>query len=122
MFAVLTLDVCVGLFAPLALVLALVARFTGKARTAAVIVAWMAVVGALAPMCAGGVGYFFAMRQVEAAVATVDPQYRDQLLNQGQEEASNNLGFGFGSGCCGLMPAVLALMLIPPKRENWDTV
>jgi len=122
MYLVLALNLCTVLLSPLALVLALVARFAGKARTAAVVVAWMAVLGCVAPMCAGVGGYFWGMNRVEAAVAAVDPEYKNALLEQGRAEASNNLSFGIGSGCCGLLPTVLALMLIPPKRESWDEV
>ena len=120
MYAILALDTCVTVLAPLALVLSLVARFTGKARTGAVILAWLALLAALTPLCAGAGGYLWSMSRVEAAVQFADPSQRAILQAAGEAESAHNLSFGIGSGCCALVPVVLALMLIPPKRENWD--
>lgn len=120
MWAVLALDLCAAAFVPLALILSIVARSTGKLRTLSLVAGWLALLGALAPMCAGMGGYFLGMSMVENAVANADPAMKEELYAVGQAEAGNNLNFGFGSGCCALIPAILALMLVPPKREAWQ--
>lgn len=53
--------------------------------------------GSFIPVCAGGVGYWLGMRNVEAAVAAASDEYRDQLTMIGEREASWNLWFGGGS-------------------------
>lgn len=122
MFAVLGLDLCLLAMVPLALILSIVARSSGKARTAALVVSWLALLLTLVPMCAGVGGYTLGMRNVERAVEMVDPAQRDALQAVGEAEADNNLLFGFGSGCCALIPAILAVMLVPPKREAWQDI
>ncbi len=55
----------------------------------------------LSTLCVGVLGYFMAMRNVEGAIAAAPPEYADQFLTQGREEADNNLYFG---GCAFLFP------------------
>jgi hypothetical protein len=120
MYVILLVDICASLFVPLALIVTLVARFTGKGRTVALVLGTLAVIVAIVPMCAGAGGYFLGMSYVEEAVAHADPEYKQVLMNAGEAEASNNLTFGFGSGCCLLLPAVFALLLVPPKPVVYD--
>lgn len=120
MYAVLALDVCAGGLVPLAVVVTLIARFTNKGRTVALVLGVLALISAIVPMCAGVGGYFLGMSYVEDAVANVDPEYKQRLLQAGEAEASNNLTFGIGSGCCLLVPAILALLLVPPKPVVYD--
>lgn len=122
MWVVLAVDLCAGGLVPLAVVVTLVARFTNKGRTVALVLGVLALVSAIVPMCAGVGGYYLGMSYVEEAVANVDPEYKQQLLLAGRAEASNNLTFGIGSGCCLLVPAILALLLIPPKPVVYDDV
>jgi hypothetical protein len=122
MWVVLGLDGCVGILVPIALIVAIVARVTGKMRSLSLGLGIVATLMCLMPMCAGVGGYLLGMDQVEAAVAGVDPAMQQELRTAGEAEASNNLSFGFGSGCSCLLPAVLALMLVPPKKIDYDAV
>ncbi|MFN7143042.1 MAG: hypothetical protein ACK4YP_04650 [Myxococcota bacterium] len=122
MYAVLALDVCAAFFVPLALVAAIVARFQPKVRTVALVLGGVAVFASVVPMCAGVGGYLWGMQQVEAALQNVDPEMRDTLQAVGEAEASNNLTFGFGSGCLCLVPAIVALLLVPAKPVVYDDV
>lgn len=120
MYVVLAVDLCAAGFVPLALVLAVVARFKMNLRGAALGVGVVALLSALVPMCAGVGGYMLGMHKVEAAVAVASEDQRETMRAMGEAEAGTNLSFGFGSGCLCLVPAVLALMLVPPKQIVYD--
>ena len=120
MYLVLALDLVGFVLVPLALVIATVARFTGKGRGVALAAGVLGLLLALAPMCAGLGGYLLSMSKVDAAVVNADPEQREVLRAYGEAEASNNLTFGLGSGCACLAPAVLALLLVPPKKEVYE--
>lgn len=122
MYAILLLNACGGLLGPVALLVAGVARFTNKGRTAALVLGILALMAAILPMCAGAGGYYLGMSRVEHAVLLTAPAYKEILLETGRSEASNNLTFGFSSGCCLLLPALLALLLVPPKQIVYDDV
>jgi len=67
----------------------------------------------------GAVGYFYGMRQVDAAVAFADPQMAARLVAQGRSEALNNIWFGMCS--CGLPALAGAMVLLKgvmTKREG----
>ncbi len=120
MFAVLALDVCAAVVVPIALIVAIVARVTGKVRSVALVLGGLAVLTSIVPMCAGVGGYLYGMSRVESAVVHADPEMKQTLLDAGEAEASNNLSFGFGTGCACLLPAILALILVPPKPVVYD--
>ena len=120
MYGVAAVDFCAVVLVPLALLLAILARFTNKMRTLSLVLGWVAVASTLLPIGVGVGGYLWGMHRVEAAVAYADPEQRAMLLQAGTAEASNNLYFGFGSGCACLVPALLALILVPPKPVVYD--
>lgn len=62
--------------------------------------------GAFIPGCAGGVGYWLGMQNVEAAVAAASEEYREQLTLIGEREASWNLWFGGASSALCLVTGV----------------
>ncbi|MFZ5479634.1 MAG: hypothetical protein ACOZNI_22905 [Myxococcota bacterium] len=120
MFAVLGLDLCAAALVPIALIFAMVARAKNKWRGPSLALGVLAVLASLLPMCMGVGGYMLGMHYVESAVEYADPDMKDELLAAGSAEAGHNLNFGFGSGCCCLLPAVLALMLVPPAQPKYD--
>ncbi|MSQ00322.1 MAG: hypothetical protein EXR71_00340 [Myxococcales bacterium] len=100
---------------PLALLLAIVARATGKMGGVARVAAILGTMLAAAPCCAGIVGYNSAMWKTESVLENADPERKSMLLTLGGEEASHNLNFGVGSALCMLLPAVLAFLIAPSK-------
>ncbi len=100
---------------PLALLLSIVARATGKMGGVARVAAILGTMLAAAPCCAGIVGYNSSMGKTEAAAEYVDPAKKSMILKIGGEEASHNLNFGVGSALCMLLPAVLAFVIAPSK-------
>ena len=120
MYVVAGIDACSGLIVPIALIVAIAARLKNKWRGLSLGLGILALAVSLLPICAGVGGYFYSMQMVESAVNSADPEMRKQLLALGTAEASQNINFGVGSGCCCLLPAVLALMLVPPKPVNYD--
>lgn len=120
MWGILAFDLCAMALVPLALIVSIVARSRGTMRGVSLGLGVLALMAALTPMCMGVGGYMYGVSRTEAAVANADPQYKEMLTTAGEAEASQNLNFGFGSGCLCLMPAVLALMLVPPKREAFS--
>ncbi|GDX80876.1 hypothetical protein LBMAG42_26870 [Deltaproteobacteria bacterium] len=120
MFAILGADLCAAGLVPIALGFTLVARSRNKWRGAAMAMAVVALMAALAPICAGIGGYMLGMSRVEAALELVDPDKRELIEKMGSEEAGQNLNFGFGTGCLCLVPALIALMLVPAKPVAHD--
>lgn len=120
MFVILTADLCAAVLVPSALAVVLVARSRDKWRGGAMAFAIVALLAALSPICAGIGGYMLGMSRVDAAVEQADPEYRDRIEKLGSEEAGQNLNFGFGTGCCCLLPALIALMLVPAKPVVYD--
>jgi hypothetical protein len=120
MWAILAFDMCAMLLVPVALIVSIVARARGKMRGVSLTLGVLALLSALVPMCAGVGGYMFGMSKVEDAVENVSADQKAVIMAAGESEASANLNLGFGSGCTCLLPAVLALLLVPPKREAFD--
>ncbi len=120
MYAIAGLDMCAAVVVPIALVFTLVARSRNKWRGGALAFSIIALLLALAPICAGIGGYMLGMSRVEAALEYVDPERRAELEKIGSAEAGQNLNFGFGTGCCCLLPALVALLLVPAKPVVYD--
>ena len=120
MFAIVGFDLCALAVVPITLGFTLVARSRNKWRGGALALSIVALLAALSPICAGIGGYMLGMSRVEAVLELVDPEKRDAIEKAGSEEAGQNLNFGFGTGCCCLIPALIALMLVPAKPVVYD--
>ncbi len=120
MYVILGADLCAAGLVPIALIFALVARSRNKWRGGAMALSIVALLAALAPICAGIGGYMVGMSRVEDVLELVEPDKREMIEKMGSEEAGQNLNFGFGTGCCCLLPALLALMLVPAKPVVYD--
>jgi hypothetical protein len=80
--------------------------FATKKRSLAIGLGAATLLFALTTLCTGVGGYLMGMRTVEGAVAFADPAYRTALLEQGRDEAQNNLEMG---ACASLLPLLLGL-------------
>lgn len=99
---------------------ALVIAFVLRGSTAAKVSAAGIGVCALLPLLIGVGGYYLGMQQVYAALALVDPTYKEELLARGRAEAMNNIWFGAGSLGCTLPAAmvVFAAAFLAGEREG----
>ena len=114
------LDVCATFVVFVAVILAFVARFTGKAGTAARVFVTLALLTALIPTCAGLGGQWWAERAVDAAIAGASADSMQTLLEAGYAEAEVPRNAGCGSTCFLLFPALLAMLVAPNKKRGWE--
>jgi hypothetical protein len=119
MWAISSLDLCAGLVVLLAVILAFVARFTGKGGGAARVLVTLGLLTAIIPTCAGLGGQWWAERAVDAALLAAAPESREALLEAGYAEAAIPRDLGCGSTCCLLIPALLAMLVAPTRKRGW---
>lgn len=113
------LDLCAGFLVFVAVLLAFVARFTGKAGTAARVFVTLALLSAIVPTCAGLGGQWWAERAVDAAIAGASAESMQTLLEAGYAQAEAPRNAGCGSSCFLLFPALLAMLVAPNKKRGW---
>lgn len=103
-----------------ALILALAARFAGKAPGVARVVAVLAFIGCIIPLCTGFVGYSVGNYQVKQAVEYADPAQQDALYEAGKQQSGIPLRFGGCSTLCCGFPALIALLIVPRRKRGWE--
>jgi hypothetical protein len=113
------LDMCAGFVVFIAVILAFVARFTGKGGTAARVFVTLGLLTAIIPTCAGLGGQWWAERAVDAAIAGASADSMQTLLESGYASAEVPRNAGCGSTCFLLFPALLAMLVAPNKKRGW---
>jgi hypothetical protein len=120
MWFIAVLDLLGFFFVALGFVVALVSRVTGKGGGLARVLAVVGFLGCALPLCAGFTGFSVSRYQVKTAMEGLDPATAESIRQAGEAVAGVPLWFGGMSTLCFGLPALLAVLLAPRRKQAWE--
>lgn len=119
MFLILAADGALAMCLVVVAVIVAASRASPPAARVARFLAVATLAGAFLPILLGAGGYWVGMRNVQAAVHNVDPEYAQQILEAGESESANNLWFGgLSAVACLVVSGGLAAVAFAGRRED----